>query len=42
MLALMGAGAATAAGIGRAAADAAHPVIEWNTHMFARDTVKFP
>lgn len=42
MLALMGAGAATAAGIGRAMADAANPVIEWNTHIFARDTVKFP
>jgi predicted TIM-barrel fold metal-dependent hydrolase len=41
MLALMGAGAAMA-GIGGAAADAANPVIEWNMHMFARDTTKFP
>ncbi len=41
VLALMGAGAAMA-GIGRAAAEAANPVIEWNMHMFARDTTKFP
>ncbi|HEU4548394.1 MAG TPA: amidohydrolase family protein [Rhizomicrobium sp.] len=41
ILALMGAGAAVA-GIGGAAADAANPVIEWNMHMFARDTTKFP
>jgi predicted TIM-barrel fold metal-dependent hydrolase len=41
LLALMGAGAAVA-GIGGAAADAANPVIEWNMHMFARDTTKFP
>ena len=41
LLAAMGAGAAVMSA-GTAAAQGAVPVIEWNAHMFARDTVKFP